>query len=86
MIAEGKHRQALRAVQIGLTTARAMAYGNESHSSVCRALEYIEALVVLIMHSDDKTDEFRETLIDLSGEYGRFGGALQSFEQREGDC
>jgi len=69
MIAKNKHDAAISAIQRLLVGIRAMAYENEPHRNIAEVADYAEYLPLLILDVEDKTEQFRGNLQELSEKY-----------------
>ena len=67
MIHESKRRQALLAIQA-------------DHKDIARVLDIGEYLVSLFIESRDRTEDFRENLVELANAYEELGWAISKFD------
>lgn len=82
MIKEEKFQNALYALQALLVQARSMAHEKVDHQRLAELLDDAEELPRLIAVAEDKTDDFKAALTDLSEHY-HCPYILQQFEQPE---
>jgi hypothetical protein len=80
MIKEEKFQNALYALQALLIQARSMAYEKVDHKRLAELLDDAEELPQLIAVAEDKTDDFKAALTELSKQY-HCPYVLQQFEQ-----
>jgi hypothetical protein len=80
MIAQGKLKDALYALNSVLVVARTMAFEQSPHQALARVLDIAELLPMLIARTDDTAAEFRSYLEDLVRIDDRFGVAMQRFD------
>jgi hypothetical protein len=83
MIDPAKYDHALRAVHRALLEARLMAYKGEDHSRIADFLDWAELLPKFIAVPEDKTVEFRETLVSLIERRPDFRPVLDAFDRPE---
>ena len=79
MIQAHQQANALSAINAILVLARRLAYEGKS-ADVAEVLDVAEYLPLLMLDSEDRTDAFREQLIDLAGKRSEFALALQRFD------
>ena len=80
MIHESKRRQALLAIQAVMIGGRTMAYSKADHKDIARVLDIGEYLVSLFIESRDRTEVFRENLVELANAYEELGWAISKFD------
>lgn len=79
MIADSKKRNALAAINAVLVLARSMAHEGKSRE-VAEVLDVAEYLPMLMLEPADRTEEFREQLVDLAQRYPVLTLALTRFD------
>jgi hypothetical protein len=82
MIQKEKLNNALYALQALMVHARSMAHEKVDHKLLAELLDDVEELPQLIAVPEDKTDDFKIALIDLSEQYN-CPYILQQFEQSD---
>ncbi|WP_069471337.1 hypothetical protein [Candidatus Marithrix sp. Canyon 246] len=80
MIKKEKLNNALYALQALMVHARSMAHEKVDHKLLAELLDDVEELPRLIAVAEDKTDDFKSALTDLSEQYS-CPYILQQFEQ-----
>lgn len=80
MIKKEKHGGALLAINSILVLSRSLAYEGKSND-LATILDIAEYLPMLILEPDDRTDVFREQLVDLAQRYPAFAHALEQFDR-----
>lgn len=79
MVRERKQRGALLALNSILILSRSLAHEGKS-SDLATILDIAEYLPMLMLEPDDRTDTFREQLVDLAQRYPAFVHALERFD------
>ena len=81
MIQSEKLNNALAALNAVLVTARKLAYDQRPHKQIADVLDTAEYLPRLLADQEDRTDEFRKALVDLSSLDPAFHFALERFDR-----
>ena len=79
MVSNDKQRCALLALNSILVLCRALAHEGES-GDLAIILDVAEYLPILMLDPDDRTDAFREQLVELAQRYPAFAQALSRFD------
>jgi hypothetical protein len=82
MIRSEKERQALQAINAVLVLARTMAYQEADHKDLAHVLDIAEYLPMLMLDEGDRTEQFREALVDLATRFVPFNLAVERFDAR----
>lgn len=80
MVPVGKFTSALRALNWVLIATRQLAYEKASHQEIASALDIAEYLPLLLTDERDRSESFRECLVDLSQRWPVFHRALTEFD------
>lgn len=83
MIDPDKYDHALRAIHRVLVEARLMAYQGEDSARIAEVLDWAELLPKLIAVPENKTAEFRETLVAIVERRPEFRPSLRVFDNPE---
>lgn len=80
MVRERKQRGALLALNSILVLSRSLAHEGRSRD-LATILDIAEYLPMLMLELDDRTEAFREHLVDLAKRYPEFSHALEQFDR-----
>jgi len=81
MIEQQKLSTALYSLHTILVLARAMAYDGRPGKEIADVLDLAEHMPRLLVDDLDRTNEFRECLVELSGKHAGFELALERFDR-----
>ena len=79
MVAKAKQSGALLAINAILVLCRSLAHEGRS-GDLAVILDVAEYLPILMLEDDDRTDAFRQQLVDLAQRYPPFALALERFD------
>ena len=79
MVNKDKQRRALLAINSILVLSRRLAHEGRS-DDLATILDIAEYLPILMLEPDDRTEAFRQQLVDLAQRYPAFGHALERFD------
>lgn len=80
MLTDEKQANAIKVIQQLVIFGRKMAYDKVSHEKIAALLDDIEYLPVLMLKSEDVTDEFRKYIEDIAVEHN-LGMILGMFDR-----
>ena len=83
MVCIEKRDQALQALHRVMTGARFMALTNEATSRIAEVLDWAELLPRYLAAADDKTKQYRDTLVTIAEKAPELDHALAAFDRTE---